>query len=203
MRPIWRASYSRGMRLAKAGCALPYLERLPERTHYYQRPLYVEEIGGYAESFAIDEGASTVYGLALRIGTERRDGAIVTDFRFISPWEDHVISWGYDPEDVVPDSRLASYRNLVKSRLSAVLFERKLLRRGRPVEGLLCGRASTPIPLSALRERPAMAEIILVGDSCECVRSRIHLQIDRSRAQKGRTRDRALAGEPKTTRDAR
>lgn len=177
MNPIWKASYQRGIRLAKAGCALPHLDRLPGRSHSYQRSLYVNELGGYFESYAIDEGASTGYALALRIGTERGCGAIVTDFRFVSPWPEHLISWDCDPEGVLPQYRQHLYKHLAVSRLSAVLNERKFLRRGGPIEGLLCGRASAPIPSSAPREAPALAEISLVDDSGEWVRARIHLTI--------------------------
>jgi hypothetical protein len=201
LKPIWKASYPRGIRLAKAGCALPYLNSLPGREHHYQRRLYVSEIGGYLESFAIADGTSTGYALALRIGTERACGAIVTDFRFVLSWE-HLISWDYDPESVVPDYRLHVYRSLMGSPLLAVLNERKFLRRGSPVEGLLCGRASAPIPPSAPRGGPVVASIILADDSGEHVSSHIHLAIDRSSAQKGGMRDTALSGKPKTAREA-
>jgi hypothetical protein len=200
MKPIWKASYSHGIRLAKAGCALPYLERLPDRNQFYQRQLYVCEIGGHFGSLAIDEGASTVYVLALRVGTERGSGAIVTDFSFVSPWPEHLISWGYDPEDVVPQDRLHLYGRLSVTRLSAVLNERKFLRRGGPIEGLLCGRASGTIPRSAPRETPGMAQINLVDDSGESVSSHIRLTIERSGAQKGGMRDPALTGKAKSAR---
>jgi hypothetical protein len=178
MNPIWKASYARGVRLSKAGCSLPYLDALPGKALFNQRALYVSHLGGgYFDSYAIDFGTATGYVIALGVGTDLTRGAIVVRHDLLLPWPDHEIEWGYDPRDLLPKERVNDYGRLVKSRLPAVLEERRLLSRGRPVEGLLCGRAWTPIPATCPRERPAMAEIILVGDSGALARSSVQLTI--------------------------
>ena len=190
MNQIWGASYAEGVRLAGGGCALPYLDALRGKEHFYQRAMYVEEIGGYLESYAIDRGESTGYAIALRVGTDRARGAIVTCRELVLPWPDHSIDWNYDPEDVLPKGKLNDYGKLLESRLPAVLNERRLLNRGVPVEGLLCGCSFSPIPESFRRDSPAMAKIILVDDSGVRVHSSIQLTILTPRRQRGRMRDR-------------
>jgi len=177
MRRIWQASYARGIRLSNAGCQLPYLHALPGKEVFHQRALHVNQLNGYFESYAIDFGTSTGYVIALRVSTDRTRGAIVIRRDLLLPWPDHEIEWGYDPQDLLPKDRVKEYGKLVKSRLQTVLDERRLLSRGRPVDGLLCGRAWTPIPTTCPRDRPAMAEIILVEDSGVSARSSVQLTI--------------------------
>jgi len=165
MNQISTASYSRGIRLAKAGCALPHIDALPGKAHFHQRGLFVEQICGYLESFAFDLGQATGYAIVLRVGTELSRGAIVTSFDFTPPWPDHSIDWEYYPDDVIPKILLNRYKKLIDSRLSAILHERRKLYRGVPVEGLLFGKAWAPIPPSPRREGPALAQITLVDDS--------------------------------------
>ncbi|HLW97161.1 MAG TPA: hypothetical protein VKR82_00835 [Candidatus Acidoferrales bacterium] len=184
----WDASYAHGLRLAEAGCSLPYLDSLPGREHFYQRKLYVSKVGGYIESYAIDWGTSTGYVLALRVGTDY-SRAIITRYELVPPWPDHEIDWGYDLEDVLPESKLQDFEGLLESRLPSILNERRLLRQGRPVEGLLCGVAWTPIPASSPRDRPAMAEIFLIDGSGAPARETIQLTICTAIRQKRRTRD--------------
>jgi hypothetical protein len=194
MNRAWSASYARGLRLAKAGCSVPYLNALPGRDRSYLRKLYVSQIGGYIESYAIDWGTSTGYVLALRIGTDY-SRAIITSYELIPPWPDHEIDWDYDPEDLLPKSKLQGYAGLLKPRLPSILNERKLLSCGRPVKGLLCGRAWAPIPVSSQRDRPAMAEIIIVGGSGIRVCAPIQLTIYTAIRQKRRTRDSKVSRE--------
>lgn len=82
---------------------------------------------------------------------------------------------------------------LVESRLPGVLNDRKILSRGRPVEGLLCGRAWTPIAASYPREQPVRAEIVLIGDSGVCVRLPIQLGIYTAVGDKSRRRKSAAS----------
>lgn len=194
MKRIWSASYVRGLRLAKAGCSLPYLDALPGRERFYQRNLYVSQIGGYIESFAVDRGNSTGYVLALRVGTDH-SRAIITSYELVPPWPDHNIDWSYDPEDVLPKSKLQDYAGLLESRLPNILNERRLLRQGRPVQGLLCGVAWTPIPVSSPRDRPAMAEIVVTDGSGARVCAPIQLTICTAIRQKYRTRDSTVSRE--------
>jgi hypothetical protein len=200
MSPIWGASYARGLRLAKAGCSLPYIDALPGRERFYQVDLYVKQLGGYFESYAVDEGSSTVYALALRVGTDLSRGAIITRRDVIPPWPEHYIDWDYEPEDVLPKHLLEYYAGLVDSRLPSVLNERELLNRGRPVEGLLCGRAWAPIPASWSRERPAMAKIVLVDGSGVPVRAPIELTIFTVKRPKHQMRESAVSGDWETAR---
>jgi hypothetical protein len=177
MNQNWGPSYRRGVRLVKAGCELPYLKHLPGRERFLQRALYVSPVGGYFGSCAIDNGIWTGYIIALRVATDRSRGAVVTSFEFVPPWPGHEIDWDYDLESVMPKSKLHIYEEFIGSRLPAVLKERTLLSRGRPVDGLLCGGAGAPIPKDCQRDVPAMALITLVDDLGECVVSDIDLRI--------------------------
>lgn len=197
MNQHWGASYARGLRLKKEGFPLPYVDALPGRERFHQRGLYIREVGGYIVSYAIDEGASTVYSIALRVGTDLSRGAIITHYRVIPPWPEHDIDWdwAYDPAGVLPDKLREDYGGLVDSRLPNILNERRSLYRGRPVDGLLCGRAWAPIPASYPRETPAIAKIIVVDGSGMPVCVRIELTIYRTeRAKK-------LMRESKVSRD--
>jgi len=200
MSRIWDASYARGLRLAKAGCSLPYLDALPGRERFHQRALYVSQLGGYIESYAIDWGDSTGYAIALRVGTDLSRGAIITGRRLVPPWPDHEINWDCDPEGVLPKSKLQDFAEIVESRLPGVMNEGRLLYRGRPVEGLWCGRVWTPIPASSPRDRPAMAEIILVDGSGGRVRAPIQLTICRGRRDASRMRESTVSRDLETGR---
>jgi len=194
MNRAWSASYARGLRLANAGCSVPYLNALPGRDRSYLRKLYVSQVGGYIESYAIDWGTSTGYVLALRVGTDY-PRAIITSYELIPPWPDHEIDWDHNPEDVLPKSKVKCYAGLLKPRLPSILNERKLLYRGCPVKGLLCGRAWTPIPATSPRDRPAMAEITVVDGAGIRVSAPIQLTIYTAIRQKCRTRDSKVSRE--------
>jgi hypothetical protein len=201
MNHFWNASYAQGVRLAKAGCHLPHLNALPGKDRFYLRKLYVSQVGGYLESYAIDWGTSTGYVLALRVGTDH-SRAIITSYQLVPPWPDHEIEWGLDPEDVIPRSKLQDFEGLLESRLPSILNERRLLRQGRPVQGLLCGIAWTPIPVSSPRDRPAMAEITIVDGSGAPVREPIQLTIYTAIRRKCRTRDSTVSRELETVPEA-
>jgi hypothetical protein len=100
---------------------------------------------------------------------------------------------------VVPAGQQHLYAPFFDSRLPAVLNERRLLARGRPVEGLLCGRASEPIPEGINALKPVDATLSLTDDTGRTVSRRIRLAVDRSMAPKPinatRTRIRRIANE--------
>jgi hypothetical protein len=187
MNPIWGASHARGVHLAKWGCSLPFLDALPAREGAERCKLHVWPLGGYIESYAIDWGANTAYLVALRIGTEL-SRTVIHDFRLVPPWPDHKIDWDYDLEGIVPKGTFRTHERLVRSRLRSVLIDGRLLYRGVPVEGLLCGRAWAPIPESWTRDTPATAEIVLVDDAGTEVRAPIKLRLYRVKRQNGQMR---------------
>lgn len=176
----WGASYDQGRRLVDLGLEFPYLDSLPGRKCAHQCALYVRQLDeGYFESLAIDRPGSTDFAIALRVGTDL-SSAIVSSFRVELPWPGYEeIEWGSAAEDVLPKSRLHDYGKLITTaQLSDVLMERKSLCRGRPVDGLLCGHSSVPIPTYASRQGPTEAKIIVVDDSGGRVCSPIVLWID-------------------------
>lgn len=183
------ASYRRGIRLAKAGCALPYIDALPGKNRFRQRGLFVEQTFGCEESFAFDVWGATGYVIGLRVGTERSRGAIVTRFDFVPPWPDHSIDWDYYADDVIPKIFLRRYEKLLmSSRLPTILKERRKLYRGVPVEGLLWGKAWAQIPPSPQRVGPALAEITLTDDFGERASCPIKLSVYNPAPQYARTR---------------
>lgn len=138
--PIFAASYERGVELMAAGCPLDYLDALPHQS------FRAEQLPGYADSRVYELGpcdAGWVIPLVLR--TDRPSGTFITGWSFELPWKGHDIHWGYEPEDIIPKKHQDDYKHLFDSRLTGVLNEGRLIRRGYPVEGLLCGRSYKPI----------------------------------------------------------
>jgi hypothetical protein len=135
------ASYERGLRLEAAGCPLDYLESLPRNTKSVGPRLRVEQLGGEDVSRVYDYGNGTVgYSFSARLGTDRAAGVIISNWEFVPPWR-HDIDWDIGPYDVVPGWQQSACTHLFKSSLLDVLNKRRILRRGHPVEGLLCGCA--------------------------------------------------------------
>ncbi|MFY9528808.1 MAG: hypothetical protein WBC04_03025 [Candidatus Acidiferrales bacterium] len=184
------ASYERGRRLVAAGCPLDYMENLPRNLAAFRKPLYICQLGGYMESRILDFGGAgaTVYLIGLGVGTDLPRGILISEWTFVAPWGHH-ISWDYDPREIVPASKHDLYASVFDSRLSAVLNDRRLLARGRPVEGLLCGWAFQSIPASFASGETVGAQFSLTADTGYTVALRIELAIDRSVAltRKART----------------
>jgi hypothetical protein len=61
--------------------------------------------------------------------------------------------------------------------------DRRLLARGRPVEGLVCGRAFEPIPESVASGETVHGKLSLTSDTGYTVALRITLTVDRSIAR--------------------
>ena len=51
----------------------------------------------------------------------------------------------YEPKEIIPKKDWGDYNGLFKSRLMKVLNDRRRIRCGYPVDGLLCGRSYQPI----------------------------------------------------------
>jgi hypothetical protein len=86
-----------------------------------------------------------------------------------------MIDWGYEAEDIVPKQDYGVYDRFFDSRLSAVLNDHRLLRRGYPVEGLLCGRSCQSMP--ELGENNAIAQLKLIDDRGTAVSVSITLEV--------------------------
>jgi len=144
---IFADSYERGIELIAAGCPLDFPGALARRSAGQRKTFRAQQLGGYAESciYALGE-LQTGYLIGLRLQTDRPGGTVISDWSFVPPWEDHIVIWEYEPRDIIPDGQREAYRNLLDdSRLTGVLNERRLLRRGYPVEGLVCGCSAQPV----------------------------------------------------------
>jgi hypothetical protein len=138
--PICAASYERAVELMAAGCPLDYPDALPHQS------FSAEQLPGYVESRVYKLGPLDAgWVIPLRLRTDRRSGTIISDLDFEPPWKGHAVDWECEPEEIIPKKHLDEYRSLVNSRLMKVLNEGCLIRRGYPVEGLLCGRSYQPI----------------------------------------------------------
>src|SRR5215472_18869536 len=143
---IFAASYERGMDLIAAGCPLDYPNSLALHSAAQRKTLRAEQVAGYAESRIYELGAmQTGYVICLRLETDCPGGTIISDWGVVPPSENHIVIWEYEPLDIIPNGQREAYRNLLDSRLMGVLNERCLLRRGSPVEGLLCGCSAQPV----------------------------------------------------------
>jgi len=143
---IFAASYERGMELIAAGCPLDYPGALARHSAAQRKTFRAQQLAGYAESriYALSE-LQTGYLIGLRLETERPCGTVISAWSFEPPWQDHMVIWDHEPLDIIPDGQLGAYRDLLDSPLTGVLNERRLLRRGYPVEGLVCGCSGQPV----------------------------------------------------------
>ena len=143
---IFAASYERGIELIAAGCPLDYPDALARRSAAQRKTFRAQQLAGYAESCIYPLGElQTGYLIGLRLESDRPDGTVISAWSFAPPWQDHIVIWDYEPQDIIPSGQREAYRSLFDSRLTGVLNERRLLRRGYPVEGLLCGCSAQPV----------------------------------------------------------
>ena len=169
------ASYQRSIDLIDAGCPLDYPMR--------RKPLHVEQLAGYAESRVYSLGSErTGYVIGLHVRTDASAGTIITEWSVVPSWGDHLVSWDYAPEDIIPKGDWPAYESIVDSRLMAVLNEGHLLRRGYPIDGLLCGCSPQPIPESS--DGRVSARLTLVDDAGDTVALRIRLAVFGSAAKR-------------------
>lgn len=185
MKPFWRPSLERGLRLVKSGIALPYLRELFDDQRPDKSALHISQVGGYIESLAIPCETGTEYLLALRISTELSK-AVVRSFAFLSPWPEHVVSWDFDPTVEVPksltsESMFHRYDGLLESRLPSILNDGVALYCGSPEEGVFFGRTSRQIPRSTNSLAPLIGEIVVLTTRGARARCPILLTIYRER----------------------
>ena len=115
------------------------------------------------------------YVIGLRLETERPGGTIISAWSFEPPWQDHMVIWDYEPLDIIPDGQREAYRSLLDSRLTGVLNERLLLRRGYPVEGLVCGCSGQPV--TERGDGFVYSQLTLVDDRENKVALRVALRV--------------------------
>jgi len=139
--PICAASYECAVKLMAAGCPIDYPDALPHMS------FRAEQLPGYVESCVYALGPlDTGYVIPLRFVTDRPSGTIIKNRSFESPWQDHRINWeDYRPEDVIPIKDRDKYKSLINPRLMEVLKGDRRIRRGSPVEGVVCGHSFQPI----------------------------------------------------------
>jgi hypothetical protein len=118
--------------------------------------------------------------IALRLGTDRPAGTVITEWSFAPPWQDDLISWDFGPLDIIPEGQRAAYASVLDSRLMGVLDECRLLKHGYPIDGLVCGCSYQPIPES--RESLIYGKLTLVDDRENAVALRIALTVIRQAA---------------------
>jgi hypothetical protein len=137
-----------------------------------------EQLSEYAESRVYLFGPShTGFLIGLRLGTDRPSGTIITQWSVSPPWPGHCICWDYDPSDFIPKRDLKDYTELLDPRLTRVLNDHRRLRRGHPVDGLLCGYSYEAVPESC--ERTVSAKLTFVDDIGQCVALGIQLAVVR------------------------
>ena len=169
--PICAASYEWAVKLKAAGCPIDYLDTLPRQS------FRAEQLPGYVRSFVYALGPlDTGWVIALRLTTDRPSGTVIAQWSFEPPWQDHDIDWDYEPKEIIPEKYQDDYNGLLKPRLMKVLNEGRLIRRGCPVEGLLCGRSYQPIGKSSHGVIPA--KLIFTDDLGNTVPLCIDLNID-------------------------
>jgi hypothetical protein len=184
-KPIWAASYELGVELAAAGCPLDYLDALRDDSAAAGKSFWAKQLCGYAESCVYVLGESlTGFVIGLRLGTSRGGGTIITEWNFVPPWPEHHICWDYQPTDIIPKPGLGNYRSVLDSRLPGILNERRMLRRGYPVEGLLCGYSDQPVPESG--EGLVSGKLRLVDENGNIVSLSLDLRIVRAAATRSR-----------------
>jgi hypothetical protein len=174
-RRIFGPSHKRGVELAAAGCPLDYLDAVKDSAAA-GNSFWAQKLPGYAESSVYVLGPSlTGFVIGLRLGTNLVGGTEIAEWNFQPPWPEHSICWEYEPPEIIPAPDLGRYRHVLDSRLSEILDDRQLLRRGCPVQGLLCGFSNQPLPESA--KGLAAGKLTLVDDKQNVVSLRIDLRM--------------------------
>jgi len=177
---ILAASYKRGVQLNSAGCPLDYPNALPGHSAAGQKPFRAEQLAGYTESCVYFFGPlHQGYLIGLRLGTDSSTEITIAEWSFVPPWPDIPICWDYEARDFIPKLHLGAYQHLLDSPLMEVLNDRRLLRRGYPVEGLLCGYSYQAIP--ECRDRSVTAKLNFVDDKGNTVALRVALAVVRPR----------------------
>ncbi len=179
------ASYECGRRLAAAGIPLDCIENLPCEDGRRRGRVDISALGGVFRSRVLDlQDRHITYLLGVRLTTTRSRGIVIVDWSVTTPW-DHFVSWDCDAADILPVSDHPTYAKLFNSRLSSVLNEKLQLSRGRPVEGLLCGRAPfESIPKSIANGSTLHAKLKLTDETGQRFTQDIEMIVDRRRAIK-------------------
>jgi hypothetical protein len=166
-------SYEDVAELMAAGCPIDFPNALPR--HSFR----AEQLPGYVESCVYALGPlDTGYVIPLRLATDRPSGTITTEWTFELPWQDHRINWeDYGPDDVIPIKDRDKYKSLINPRLMEVLKGDRLILRGHPVSGVLCGRSYQPIGESS--RGVISAKLSFTDDLGNTVRLPIDLNIER------------------------
>jgi hypothetical protein len=173
---VFAASYERSIELTEVGCPLDYPNALPRRSATRRMPFRIQQLAGYAESRVYPLGAARAgYVIVVRLWTNVPGGTVITKWDIVPPWQDHQVDWDYEPEDIIPKGDRAAYMDVLDSRLMAVLNDRHLLRRGYPIDGLVCGYARQPIPESC--QGAVSAKLVLVDDAGNTVALPIRLAV--------------------------
>jgi hypothetical protein len=149
--------------LVTAGCPIDYPDAIARRSARDCKGFHAEQLECYAVTCVYMSSPEQFgYVVALSLATDRPAGTIITDWSIEPPWPNHAICWDYEPHEVIPKQHLGAYRDLLDSELMDVLSGQHLLRRGRPVKGLLCGYAHQPVPES--EDRFVFAKLNLMDD---------------------------------------
>jgi hypothetical protein len=175
--PICSASYEHAIELMAGGCPIYHPEALPHYSAAIRQSLRAELLPGYILSRVYEIGLlDTGYVIPLRLATDR-SVTIISDWSFESPWKEPFIDWECEPEEIIPKKYYDGYRSPVHSRLMEALHRGCLIRRGRPVDRLLCGRSIQPMGASSYGVRSA--ELSLTDDLGYTVRLCIDLDLCR------------------------
>ena len=140
MRHSYSASFEAALRLITAGCPLDYIDHLPRESRSDCAALRISSLDGYCLAKVIQILPRVIYLIPIRLSTERGRGLIIDRWEFVGPW-DQYISWDFDPRDVLPHSALPPYEHLLESHLLEIFNDRRILRRGQTIAGILCGVA--------------------------------------------------------------
>lgn len=143
------ASRERAVKLMAAGCPIDYPDALVLNSASRRQSFHVEQPLGYGDSRVYKFGGLDAgWVIPLRLRTDRPSGTVIRGWDLELPDENHAINWDCEPEEVIPKKDWEDYQHLFKSRLRRVL-EGHLIRRGSPVEGVLCGRSYQQIEESS------------------------------------------------------
>jgi hypothetical protein len=180
--PLYSASYERALQLRNAGCPIDDLRALP-----HEQTLHVGPLGGYFQSRVVDLGGNgTNYIVGIRLVVDR-GAVVISDWSFVPPWSDHNVNWDYEPCDILPQSDQNVWKSLLNDRLSTALNDRRLVTRGRPVRGILCGWAAQEVP-AALQDERLYGNLTLRCASGQTIVQRMALDLWRARPRRNEER---------------
>jgi hypothetical protein len=140
---------------------------LPEDAHPAPPGIMITQVGGILENSALDagRGSGTAYSLSLHIAVDL-PALTIWEWRLDLPWGDRQFQWLPEPQGSVFPANMYQVPGCegLKFPRDEVINHRRVLQRGRGLNGLLLGFGFASIPDSYRHGASINANLVLIDD---------------------------------------